>query len=32
MTTLSAARASLRGIRSLQEHGVTVKTLQEYHA
>ena len=32
MTTLSAARASLRGIRSLQEHGITVKTLQEYHA
>ncbi len=32
MTTLSAARASLRGIRSLQQHGVSVKTLQEYHA
>jgi len=32
MTTLSAATASLRGIRSLQDHGITVKTLQEYHA
>ena len=32
MTTLSAARASLRGIRSLQEHGISVRTLQEYHA
>ena len=31
MTTLSAARASLRGIRSLQERGISVKTLQEYH-
>ena len=31
MTTLRAASASLLGIRSLQEHGVTVKTLQEYH-
>jgi carbamoyl-phosphate synthase large subunit len=32
MTTLRAASASLLGIRSLQEHGITVKTLQEYHA
>ena len=32
MTTLSAARASLRGIRSLQERGISVRTLQEYHA
>ncbi len=32
MTTLSAARASVGGIRSLQQHGLSVKTLQEYHA
>jgi len=32
MTTLSAAQASLRGIQSLQTHGLSVKTLQEYHA
>jgi len=32
MTTLSAARASLRGIRSLKTKGYTVKSLQEYHA
>ncbi|MGB8354303.1 MAG: carbamoyl-phosphate synthase large subunit [Chthoniobacteraceae bacterium] len=32
MTTLSAAQASLRGIQSLQAHGLSVKTLQEYHA
>jgi len=32
MTTLSAARASLRGIQSLQKHGLSVKTLQEYHS
>ena len=32
MTTLSAARASIGGIRSLQQHGLHVKTLQEYHA
>jgi carbamoyl-phosphate synthase large subunit len=31
MTTLSAVRASLRGIHSLQERGISVKTLQEYH-
>jgi carbamoyl-phosphate synthase large subunit len=31
-TTLRAARASLEGIRSLREHGLEVKTLQEYHA
>ena len=31
MTTLSAARASLNGIHSLQEQGISVKTLQEYH-
>ena len=32
MTTLSAAHASIGGIRSLQQHGLGVKTLQEYHA
>ena len=32
MTTLSAARASIRGIRSLQERGMRVRPLQEYHA
>ena len=32
MTTLSAVRASLRGIRSLQTRGLSVKSLQEYHA
>jgi carbamoyl-phosphate synthase large subunit len=31
MTTLSAVRASLRGIRSLQAKGITVRSLQEYH-
>ena len=32
MTTLSAAAASVNGIRSLQAKGLTVRTLQEYHA
>jgi carbamoyl-phosphate synthase large subunit len=32
MTTLRAAQASANGIRSMQKHGITVKTLQEYHA
>jgi carbamoyl-phosphate synthase large subunit len=32
MTTIRAAQASANGIRSLQKHGVTVKSLQEYHA
>jgi carbamoyl-phosphate synthase large subunit len=32
MTTLSAAAASVGGIRSLQSKGVMVRTLQEYHA
>ena len=32
MTTLSAARASLHGIHSVQERGISVKALQEYHA
>ena len=31
MTTLRAARASAGGIRSLQERGLDVKTIQEYH-
>jgi DNA-binding transcriptional MerR regulator len=32
MTTLRTARASLEGIRALREHGLSVKTIQEYHA
>ena len=32
MTTLSAAAASVNGIRSLQTKGLSVKPLQEYHA
>ena len=32
MTTLRAAAASAKGIRSLQKVGMTVKSLQEYHA
>ncbi len=32
MTTLSAAAASVNGIRSLQTKGLNVKPLQEYHA
>ncbi len=32
MTTLRAAAASLEGIRALREHGLSVKTLQEFHA
>ena len=31
ITTLRAAQASLEGIRALREHGLSVKTLQEYH-
>jgi hypothetical protein len=31
MTTVRAAWASARGIRSLQKGGMTVKSLQEYH-
>jgi carbamoyl-phosphate synthase large subunit len=31
MTTLRAAQASVRGIRSLQKNPVRVKSLQEYH-
>jgi hypothetical protein len=29
---MRAAQASVTGIRALQAHGITVKTLQEYHA
>ncbi len=32
MTTVRAASASAKGIRSLQKGGITVKSLQEYHA
>jgi carbamoyl-phosphate synthase large subunit len=32
MTTLSAAAASVNGIRSLQAKGLSVRTLQEFHA
>ena len=32
ITTLRGARASLDGIRAMREHGLTVRTLQEYHA
>jgi len=32
MTTMRAAKASLRGIRSLREHGFDVKCIQEFHA
>ncbi|HEV7866409.1 MAG TPA: carbamoyl-phosphate synthase large subunit, partial [Chthoniobacteraceae bacterium] len=31
-TTLRGARAALEGIRALREHGLNVKSLQEYHA
>ena len=31
ITTLRAAHASLEGIRALREHGLNVKSLQEYH-
>ena len=32
MTTMRAAKASVRGIRSLREQGFSVKCIQEYHA
>ena len=32
MTTMRAARASVNGIRSFQQKGICVKTVQEYHA
>ena len=32
ITTLRGARASLDGIRAMREHGLSVKTIQEYHA
>jgi carbamoyl-phosphate synthase large subunit len=31
ITTMRAAQASVTGIRALQAHGITVKSLQEYH-
>jgi carbamoyl-phosphate synthase large subunit len=31
MTTMRAAKASVRGIRSLREHGFDVKCIQEFH-
>jgi carbamoyl-phosphate synthase large subunit len=31
MTTLRAAEASLEGIRAIREHGLSVRTLQEFH-
>ncbi len=31
LTTLSAAAAAVEGIKALQEHALTVKSLQEYH-
>ena len=31
VTTLRAAKASLDGIRAMREHGITVRTLQEFH-
>lgn len=32
MTTMRAARASLHGIRSFQQKGIEVKSVQEYHS
>jgi len=32
MTTLAGARAAARGIKALREKGLTVQSLQEYHA
>ena len=29
---LRGARASLDGIRAMRDHGLSVKTIQEYHA
>jgi carbamoyl-phosphate synthase large subunit len=31
MTTLSSAKAAIRGIAALKKHGYSVKPLQEYH-
>jgi carbamoyl-phosphate synthase large subunit len=31
ITTVRGARASIEGIRAMREHGLSVKTLQEYH-
>ena len=32
MTTIAAAEASLEGIRSLRQHGLAVRALQDYHS
>ena len=32
MTTIAAAEASLEGIRSLRQHGLSVRALQDYHS
>ena len=32
MTTLAGAEAAVRGIESLRRHGLTVRSIQEYHA
>jgi len=32
MTTVAAAQASLEGIRSLRQHGLSVRALQDYHS
>jgi carbamoyl-phosphate synthase large subunit len=32
LTTLSAAAAAVEGIKALQEHALTVRSLQEYHS
>jgi len=32
MTTIAAAEASLEGIRSLRQHGLSVCALQDYHS
>lgn len=31
MTTIAAAKAAILGIKAMQEHPMTVKSLQEYH-
>lgn len=32
MTTIAAAQATVEGIRALQEHGLSVQALQDYHS
>ena len=32
MTTIAAAEASVEGIRSIRQHGLNVRALQEYHS